>query len=1214
MKPYGNPVRWDGKGHLIALFFLVSGSWMQAQSDWRSSRQALYQREIQAQSTGAWTRLEGRMALLDSIARKDRVLALRLEPLAGDGGVGSPGGAGGAVLLASRRTVAPGWNRMRMLPPTGGESGGPGVPAEPGFWTVDGNVQAGDSVWVEPGSGGIYVEATGGGVSAGLFLALRSACGAPEPVPGPWPAADASAPFWLGTFAGTLPVTGDCFVHPSEDSVFDKPLIVVEGFDPALRGETPTWGSGDMNWEVLWNCGDAEIPNTESMPTLLDSLRGLGMDLVYLDFHDGTRAVEQQAVLLQELIRLCRDHKVGDFPMVVVGASMGGLVARCALREMELAGESHCTGLFIALDSPFRGAYLPVGMQRAIGFFAQHDAEAAALADALLSPAARTLLFTTPLGPSPEFSALQSVMQAQGLPQEPMCLAVVNSNGTSPFPMVPGPLYQGSQEWLGWEAAHVQINRSPGDPYHSASTPTESVLFDCELPNVGGDWWNDLYLSATESGPADAPVWEALPGSYSLHLASFREAMEAAGLETVQSQDATMFIPARSALDLPIFGGEALGTSPFDGFDLEPAGVATRGHCDVTNHLDFLWDWLGQAWVDPEGPGSGGRDWGWLAPTRRSMPAWTLHTGLQASIGAPAGNGFASPSAQPFEVVTGPCADTIRVAPGAVLHIGDPQGLGFGRLRVRAGTLLLVEPGATLHIHPGSALILEAGSECQAHGAAIHVGPGGVLESLAGSGLAFDSQPEIRLNGTDSRWRHAGIARVAAGQTLQTHAPSSGMGRMEWLGSQGRMVLEPGAQWNFTGDGPNVPGMSIAAFGTARFEGAGQDAHFFQTRIELGASANWFAETDLQATQVHAVGGPAAQIQTHGRLRWESGALHQLHLHHVHPSAASLFIRDCSIAQCDLEATQSGVRFLANACTMTSLQISSPSHSVRVEDCQWTGGAPGNSAQLQLEAANATAVPTHIERCTFASHGVGVRTAGLATRLGCNEFVQLGTALISQGPPAIDLVPGGNTFEDNDIHMRLIAAPWPAQAGGNTWGSCHQWLFYGSLDAPCPGQPQTLLLPASGNQWDGSTPGLPWQPSPIALQHLNAPCPVGNTNNASTSIVVKDLAAGLPKACTPGTTTESATPKARSNVQEPTLTPNPSEGWAQLALPHEWDPENIPIHCSVLNLAGGTLLQTWVHSPLHRFDGSTWPAGIYFVRLEQPQTGRRTTLALSIQR
>jgi hypothetical protein len=299
---------------------------------------------------------------------------------------------------------------------------------------------------------------------------------------------------------------------------------------------------------------------------------------------------------------------------------------------------------------------------------------------------------------------------------------------------------------------------------------------------------------------------------------------------------------------------------------------------------------------------------------------------------------------------------------------------------------------------------------------------------------------------------------------------------------------------------------------------------------------------------------------------------------------------------------------------MTSLQISSPSHSIRVEDCQWTGGAPGNSAQLQLEAANATAVPTHIERCTFASHGVGVRTAGLATRLGCNEFVQLGTALISQGPPAIDLVPGGNTFEDNDIHMRLIAAPWPAQAGGNTWGSCHQWLFYGSLDAPCPGQPQTLLLPASGNQWDGSTPGLPWQPSPIALQHLNAPCPAGNTSNASTSIVVKDLAAGLPKACTPGTTTASATPKARSNVQEPTLTPNPSEGWAQLALPHEWDPENIPIHCSVLNLAGGTLLQTWVHSPLHRIDGSTWPAGIYFVRLEQPQTGRRTTLALSIQR
>jgi len=232
--------------------------------------------------------------------------------------------------------------------------------------------------------------------------------------------------------------------------------------------------------------------------------------------------------------------------------------------------------------------------------------------------------------------------------------------------------------------------------------------------------------------------------------------------------------------------------------------------------------------------------------------------------------------------------------------------------------------------------------------------------------------------------------------------------------------------------------------------------------------------------------------------------------------------------------------------------------------------------------------------------------------------VQLGTALVCQGPPAIDLVPGGNTFGDNDIHMRLIAAPWPAQAGGNTWGSCHQWLFYGSLDAPCPGQPQTLLLPASGNQWAGSTPGLPWQPSPIALQHLNAPCPAGNTGNGNantnTSIVVKDLAAGLHKSCTTGPITVAATPKARTHVEQPTLIPNPSDGWTVLALPDDWDPGAIPTQCSILNLAGGILLQTPVLTPFLSLDGSTWPAGIYFVRLEQPQTGRRTTLAWSIQR
>ena len=48
---------------------------------------------------------------------------------------------------------------------------------------------------------------------------------------------------------------------------------------------------------------------------------------------------------------------------VVLGISMGGLVARYALRDMEVNGITHDTRLNISLDSPHQGANIPVGFQ-----------------------------------------------------------------------------------------------------------------------------------------------------------------------------------------------------------------------------------------------------------------------------------------------------------------------------------------------------------------------------------------------------------------------------------------------------------------------------------------------------------------------------------------------------------------------------------------------------------------------------------------------------------------------------------------------------------------------------------------------------------------------------------------------------------------------------------------------------------------------------------
>lgn len=1175
--------------------------------------QELFRWERAAQATGAWSRLETRRERLNTAAKQHSAIALSVEWV---------GTADSCLVMASNFSVRPGWNRLALLNPEPDPLTGAGNVV----WRCDGvplspSEDGLDSVWVEPTSGGVWVEAEFQGPAQGIFLTLRETCAAPEPVPGPWPASDGAFPFWLGTFAGTIPITGDCFVHHSPDGVFDKPLIIIEGFDPGLSGETPTYGTGDMNWEVLWNCGDALIPNTESMPTLLDSLGVLGMDLVYLDFHQGTRAVSQQAALVQELIRRCRDHKVGEFPMVLVGASMGGLVARHSLRQMELAGESHCTGLFIALDSPFRGAYLPIGMQQAIAFFAEHDVQAAALAAALGSPAAQTLLLTGPAGPSPAFLELQALMQSQGLPQEPMNLAVANSDGSSPFPLEPGPLYQGVVNWLGWELAHLQINRSPGDPYHTASTPEAHVLFDCDLPN--GEWngWNGLYLSATGMGPADAPAWEAMPGSYSMHLASFRQAMEAAGLETAQSQDATMFIPTRSALDLPVLGPEPLGASLFDAYHLEPAGIATRGHCDVTNHLDFLWEWLGQAWANPEEEGGAGRHWGWQNPTRRTVPSWTLPTGAWASIGSPMGNGFASPSAQPFEVETGVCADTIRIQAGAELHIGDAQGLGLGRLRVRAGALLLLDSGATLHIHPGSALILEAGATCIAEGAAIRVGNGGTLQTLAGSDLTFNSSPQLQLNGPDARWRHAGLARILAGETLQTHSPNAAMGRVQWEGPQGRVLLSQNARWELNGaspgDGPNPEndgnpgtGMEILALSTARILGAGGVASFQSTAIQWQAGAQWFCESNLLGMDASLRGTSDAQLVTSGRFRWENGEVERVTHTHQHPSAASFLLRSSTVLKSHLHASQSGVRIINSNIQESAIDIENPSHAVRLQGSNWMGGMGGHPAQVSIHGSNAAPAATSIADCQFTSHSVGIEAIEQALELECNSFHQLGSAIVCAQCPSMDLSPGGNVFEHNDVHLRLMMSEWPLLTGGNAWLTCNNALFYGSVNLPCPNQPTSYLLTAVGENWAGSTSGVPWQVTPIQLSFAQSPCPGGNSN-----LMVKDLSPGIHKPCSGHTPPQQATsPKELKRPEEARIGPNPAFDQVQINLPKAWDPTSNPCSAHLLDLKGRWIQTFPIPDVTHNISLVQLGSGIYFLQLENGTTRERITLPLVIHK
>ncbi len=126
-----------------------------------------------------------------------------------------------------------------------------------------------------------------------------------------------------------------------------KPLVFVEGFDP-----NGIFGI-DYIYQMLY------FSNTN----LATRIHNAGYDIIILNFDDGGDYIQKNAFLLVELINQINTQKPNNEPLVVVGFSMGGLVARYALTYMEQHGMDHETKLYVSFDSPHKGAHIPVGIQ-----------------------------------------------------------------------------------------------------------------------------------------------------------------------------------------------------------------------------------------------------------------------------------------------------------------------------------------------------------------------------------------------------------------------------------------------------------------------------------------------------------------------------------------------------------------------------------------------------------------------------------------------------------------------------------------------------------------------------------------------------------------------------------------------------------------------------------------------------------------------------------
>lgn len=242
------------------------------------------------------------------------------------------------------------------------------------------------------------------------------------------------------------------------DQVLDKPIFLIDGFDP---GDT-------RNTELIYSL--LNYGGTDQ--NLADIVRNEGFDIVVLNFPQyspadgividgGADFIQRNAMILVELINQINAQKVGIEKNVVIGPSMGGLISRYALRYMEQNDMEHDTRLYISFDSPHLGANVPIGFQHMFNYMANGPLGDVTLQEivnsVISSPAAKQMLldhYTGHLqsGSATEFdnaiqlptgapnfrTAFQNELNAMGFPTETRNVAISNGSATGMMTGTPG--------------------------------------------------------------------------------------------------------------------------------------------------------------------------------------------------------------------------------------------------------------------------------------------------------------------------------------------------------------------------------------------------------------------------------------------------------------------------------------------------------------------------------------------------------------------------------------------------------------------------------------------------------------------------------------------------------------------------------------------------------------------------------------------------------
>jgi cellulose biosynthesis protein BcsQ len=145
-----------------------------------------------------------------------------------------------------------------------------------------------------------------------------------------------------------------------------KPLIVLEGYDKHYIAPHISPFNYSLD-QFLAEIITSRDPNNFDLRNALENTGDY--DIVFVDYANGTDDILLNAGLFERVLNYVNTNKdpASTEQNVVMGMSMGGLIGRYKLAQMEKAnpGSTHVR-LLILQDSPQRGANLPLGYSAAV--------------------------------------------------------------------------------------------------------------------------------------------------------------------------------------------------------------------------------------------------------------------------------------------------------------------------------------------------------------------------------------------------------------------------------------------------------------------------------------------------------------------------------------------------------------------------------------------------------------------------------------------------------------------------------------------------------------------------------------------------------------------------------------------------------------------------------------------------------------------------------